>query len=153
MPYKTKFIPENPSKYIGNSANIICRSLWERKVCKWLDSNKNVLRWASEEIKIPYLSPKDNKIHHYYPDFLAEVKNKQEEIETFLIEVKPKKQTKPPKEPKRKTKNFIRESLTYEINKSKWESAKKYCIKKGWKFLLLTEQEIFGDKNDPKHND
>lgn len=145
MPYKTRFNPENPSKYIGDFSNIICRSLWERKVCKWLDTNINVLRWASEEIKIPYVSPKDNKIHNYYPDFFAEVKTKQGNIETLLIEVKPEKQTKPPKKPKKKSNNFLRESITYEINKSKWQSAKKYCEKNGWKFVILTENQIFGE--------
>ena len=52
MAYKTKFIPENASKYIGDPARIICRSLWERKVCKWMDSNLNVIRWGSEELAI-----------------------------------------------------------------------------------------------------
>ena len=42
MAYKSKYKPENPTKYIGNPNNIICRSLWERKMCKYLDRNKNV---------------------------------------------------------------------------------------------------------------
>lgn len=147
MAYKTKYNPENASKYIGDSTKIICRSLWERKVCKWLDTNKNVLRWGSEEIAIPYKSPKDNKIHRYFPDFIAEVRNENGEIETLVIEVKPKKQTEPPKG-KRKTKSFLQESLTFEINKSKWDSAKKVCEKKGWRFVILTEQQIFPDKKN-----
>jgi len=147
MPYKTKFVPENPSKYVGDFSNIVCRSLWERKFCKWLDSNSNVIRWASEEIVIPYVSPKDNKVHRYYPDFLVEVINNSGKMETLLIEIKPKKQTAPPKKPKRKTKNFISESITYEINKAKWESAKKFCVKNGWRWVILTENELFGDKN------
>ena len=63
MPYKSKFNPKNPQKYIGNSANIICRSLWERTFCKYLDENQNILRWSSEELVIPYVSPIDDKIH------------------------------------------------------------------------------------------
>ena len=61
-----------------------------------MDFNKNVLRWGSEELVVPYISPKDNKPHKYFPDFIAEVKNNDDEIETLVIEVKPKKQTMKP---------------------------------------------------------
>tara|TARA_R110000824_G_scaffold25246_1_gene88095 strand:+ start:235 stop:687 length:453 start_codon:yes stop_codon:yes gene_type:complete len=147
MAYKTKFYPENVSKYIGDPVKIICRSLWERKVCKWMDSNKNILRWGSEEIAIPYVSPKDNRVHKYYPDFIAEHKNDKGTIETLVIEVKPDKQTKPPK-PRKKTRSFLGECLTYEINKSKWEAAKKACKEKNWRFVILTEKQIFPEKNN-----
>ena len=69
MAYKTKFIPKNTSKYKGNPEKIVCRSLWERKFCKYLDENKNIVSWASEPLKIPYLSPTDNQVHFYIPDF------------------------------------------------------------------------------------
>ena len=141
MAYKTKFIPENASKYIGDPTGIICRSLWERKVCKWMDSNINVIRWGSEELAIPYVSPKDNRVHKYYPDFLAEVKSRSGEIETILIEVKPKKQTVEPK--KRKTKTYLQESMTFKINTCKWKAAENFCKKQGWKFLIMTEDHIF----------
>jgi len=112
-----------------------------------LDGNKNVLRWGSEEIAIPYKSPKDNKIHRYFPDFIAEVRNQNNEVETLVIEVKPMKQTEPPKG-KKKTKSFLQESLTFQINKAKWESAKRICQQKGWRFVILTENQIFPDKKD-----
>jgi len=60
---------------------------------KVFDENPNVISWGSEEICIPYKSPVDGKIHRYYPDFIVELKNKQGEIETLVIEVKPSKQT------------------------------------------------------------
>lgn len=145
MAYKTRFIPENASKYIGDPTKIICRSLWERKVCKWLDNNQNVIRWGSEELAIPYISPKDRKTHRYYPDFIAEVKNRAGKIETLMLEVKPKKQTVEPK--KRKSKSFIQESITFEINKSKWKAAEHFCKSKGWKFVILTEEHLFPKSN------
>ena len=74
------------------------------------DDNPNVIRWASEEVCIPYMSPVDHKRHRYYPDFLVEIKNKKDEIETILIEVKHFKQTKTPKKPKRETKTLIKEA-------------------------------------------
>ena len=142
MAYKTKYRTQNPSKYIGNSNNIICRSLWERRVCRYLDENSNVLQWGSEEMVIPYYSPVDRKNHKYYPDFIAEIKSKKGEIKTYVIEVKPKKQTRPPKKPKRKTKSYLNECITYTINEAKWKSAKKLCQKKGWDFIILTEDNI-----------
>lgn len=147
MAYKTRYIPQNASKYIGDPTKIICRSLWERKVCKWMDNNQNVIRWGSEELAIPYISPKDNKRHYYYPDFIAEVKNNQGKIETLMIEVKPKKQTEKPKQGKRNTKTYIQESVTFEINKSKWKAAEKFCESKGWRFVILTEEHLFPKRN------
>jgi len=140
--YKTKYITQNSSKYIGNPDKIICRSLWERRVCKYLDENVNVIRWGSEEVKIPYYSPIDDKIRRYYPDFIAELKDKQGKIKTYIIEVKPKKQTKPPNPKKKKNRSFIQEQITYTTNKAKWESAKQFCDQNGWKFIILTEDNI-----------
>lgn len=142
MAYKTKYSIQNPSKYIGNPDNIICRSLWERRVCKYMDENKNVIRWGSEELAIPYYSPVDKKNHRYFPDFIAEIKAKDGEVKTYVIEVKPKKQTKPPKKPKRKTKSYLHECMTYTVNEAKWKSAKKLCQNKGWDFIILTEDNI-----------
>ena len=141
MAYKTKYNPTNKSKYIGNPSNIICRSLWERRVCKYLDENLNILRWGSEEISIPYMSPKDNKIHNYFPDFIVEKRNNNS-VETIVVEVKPKKQTKPPKKRKRITNSYIQECVTFSVNEAKWEHAKKYCEDRGWKFIILTEDDI-----------
>jgi|TARA_R110002020_G_scaffold202898_1_gene406188 hypothetical protein len=143
MAYKTKFKPQNSKKYVGNPNNIICRSLWERKVCKFLDENSNVLRWSSEEFSLPYMSPVDNRPHKYYPDFLAEIKGKDETIRTHLIEVKPYKQTKPPVKPKRKNKTYVLNEKTYAVNHAKWEAAKQVCNQNDWQFTILTENEIF----------
>ena len=142
MAYKTKYKTQNPSKYIGNPSKIICRSLWERRVCKYLDENVNVLRWGSEEISIPYYSPVDKKNHKYYPDFIAEIKSPEGEIKTYVIEVKPKKQTIPPKKKKTNSRSYIRECITYTINEAKWNAAKKFCKKREWDFIILTEDDI-----------
>ena len=108
------------------------------------DENPNIIRWASEEVAIPYVSPVDGKRHRYYPDFIVELKNKKGDIETLMIEVKPLKQTKPPKKPKRMTKRFISEAKTFSVNMAKWDAAKQVCDNKGWEFRLLTEKEIYG---------
>ena len=70
---------------------------------RYFDNNVNVLEWASEEVSIPYQSPLDGKVHRYYPDFLVKVK-RGPDTQIIVIEVKPEKQTKPPKQGKRKLK-------------------------------------------------
>lgn len=139
MPYKTKFYPKNTSKYVGDLNKIICRSLWERKFCKYLDENTSVLRWSSEELRIPYICPVKGKICMYYPDFVFEsIENGN--VNTYIIEIKPKKQTSPPENSKRKS--YSSEMARYLINKSKWESATKLCESKKWTFKILTEDEL-----------
>ena len=110
---------------------------------KMFDSNKNIIKWDRRSLR-SYRSPKDNRIHKYYPDFIIEQKNKRGEVETVMIEVKPKKQTKAPSLPKsgRKTRSYIIESFQYAVNKAKWESAVKFCDLHGWRFVILTEDEI-----------
>ncbi len=75
----------------------------------------------------------------YYPDFLFETVNNSV-VETFLVEIKPKKQTVAPKNKKKKS--YSEEYARYAINNSKWESALDYCSKKGWKFKILTEDHL-----------
>jgi len=108
----------------------------------YFDQNPNVLKWQSEEFFIPYRSPIDNRLHRYFPDFLIKTKNKNGGTETVLIEVKPFYQTQPPKQPSRKTKKFITEVKTYGINISKWEAAEEYCKDRGWRFQIITENEL-----------
>ena len=141
MAYKSKYTPENPEKYMGNVDNIICRSTWERKVCKFLDLNTNVLKWASEELAIPYFSHIDKKWHRYYPDFLCEIKDRNGKIKKQILEIKPEKQTKPPK--KKEEKKYLKEMKIFAINTYKWEAAEKFCEENGWEFKILTEKDLF----------
>jgi len=58
---KGKYKPIYPAKYIGNINTIIYRSLWERRFMLYCDKSDQIIRWSSEELHIPYLSPKDNQ--------------------------------------------------------------------------------------------
>ncbi len=136
------FKPKNPEKYKGNSTLIIYRSSWELKCMLVFDSNPDIIEWNSEEIIIPYRSPIDNKPHRYFVDFWIKRKDKQGNIKTYLIEVKPKCQTQPPKKPQRQTKAYINQVKTYAVNEAKWQAAKEYCKKKDWEFQILTETEL-----------
>ena len=142
MSYKGKYYPSFPRKYKGDPTNIVYRSLWERKFMVYCDKNQNILEWASEEIAIPYRSPIDNRVHRYFPDFYMKVKETNGKIKNYVIEVKPAKQTKPPKKPKRQTKGYIREAYEYAKNQAKWKMAKEYCADRQWEFKVVTEKEL-----------
>ena len=139
---KSRYKPVNPKKYQGNPNNIICRSSGERKFCQLADKKENVISWASEEINIPYISPKDNRVHKYYPDFLIKVKESSNRIKTYVVEVKPKKQTLPPKKRKRITKSYIYECQTYAVNQAKWRAAAEFCKDNRIEFKIITEDEL-----------
>lgn len=143
MAYSGKFSPKNVSKYLGDPTNIWWRSLWERRVMVHLDENANVIEWSNEEIIIPYLSPVDSKWHRYFPDFFAKIKNKENNVESFVIEVKPKKQSQPPKKPSKITKRYITEVMTWGVNEAKWKAADEYCKDRQWKFIVITEDNLF----------
>ena len=142
--YKQGFFkPRFPNKYIGDPTNIVYRSGWEKRVMQSLDENTTIVRWASEEIVIPYISPIDNRPHRYFVDFYVEAKTRDGKVRKMLLEVKPAAQTQPPKSPKRKTKRYITEVLTYGVNEAKWKAAREFCIDKGWEFHIITEADLF----------
>jgi hypothetical protein len=142
MAYRGIFTPKNPKKYMGDPSNIIYRSTWERHVMNWLDINVNVLSWASEEIQIPYLSPVDSRWHRYFPDFLVKMKTKDGTIRVVMMEVKPKKQSRPPEQGKRVTKQYIQEVATWGVNQAKWKAAEEFCLDRGWEFKVITEDHL-----------
>lgn len=143
MAYSGKFIPTNPKKYSGDPTNIIFRSLWEKKVMTKLDTSPQVIEWGSEEVVIPYISPIDGKVHRYFVDFYARIQYADKNTKTFLIEVKPKKQTQEPKKQKRITKSYITEVATWGVNSAKWKAATEFCLDRGWEFKILTEDDLF----------
>lgn len=144
MAYTGKFTPKNPQKYKGNAAQITYRSLWERKFMEKCDTNPYILEWASEEIAIPYINPVDKSLHRYYVDFWIKVQNSKGHISCKLIEIKPYKQTVPPSAKLKKSKTYLSETKTYAVNTAKWKAADAFCKQQNWKFVILTEKELFG---------
>jgi hypothetical protein len=136
MAYKTVFNPKNYKKYVGDASKIVCRSLWERNVCKFCDEHPSIIKWSSEEIGIPYMSPIDSKMHTYYPDFIIQFKNN-DGLHTWMVEVKPKKQTI------LKESASKRERMIWAVNNAKWKAAKDYCTKNNMIFKIITEKELF----------
>lgn len=143
-PEPREYHPIHPEKYSG-TLPIVARSKWELDVFRAIDRNPNVKSWSSESIIIPYTSPVDKKVHRYFPDIFIEAIGKNGEVICELIEIKPYEQTIPPKiKPRMRETTKRKMTETYAINYAKWEAAKAFCEKKGWKFVLLTEREIYG---------
>lgn len=107
----------------------------------FLDSDPRVIEWSSEEIIVPYKSPVDNRYHRYFVDFWVKMQTV-EGIKVYLIEIKPKKQSQPPQQKKRVTKQYIQEVATWGINQAKWNAANEYCLDRGWQFKVLTEDDL-----------
>ena len=142
MSYKGKYQPSFPKKYKGNPTNIVYRSLWERTFMKYCDTNENILEWFSEEIAVPYFDPTTSKIRRYFPDFYIKVKESNGQIKKYIIEIKPKKQTLEPQIQKRRTKGYIYEVYEYAKNQAKWKAAEEWCADRGYKFKVLTEDDL-----------
>jgi len=142
MAYSGFYKPKNPRKYRGNPTQIVYRSLWERKYMVFCDNTPYILEWGSEEVIIPYRSPIDKRVHRYYPDFYIKVRGKGGKISKYIVEIKPKKQTKPPYGKDKRTAAYKREALTFAVNRSKWDAAENYCDNRQMKFLILTEDHL-----------
>jgi len=138
MSYKGKYTIKKPEKYAGDPSKVIYRSLWERNAFRWCESNPKVKLWNSEEVVIPYKYSVDQRLHRYYVDLLIEMDNKK----IYLVEIKPKKDTTPPKKKSRKTKKYIQESLTFIKNQDKWKAASEFAEHNGWHFQVWTEETL-----------
>lgn len=133
--------PVNPNKFMGKQA--VYRSSFELKFFKWADRNPKVIKWGSENVVVPYISPVDNRVHRYYVDSVVHILEG-DSIKRYLIEIKPSKQTIAPSVSKRKRQStIIYEQVTYAVNQAKWEAAKQYAKHMGMEFQILTEKELF----------
>jgi hypothetical protein len=150
-PKQGMFIPTNVDKVIlvenqQNKGTIIYRSSWERIFMSWCDRNPSVLRWASEPFAIPYIKPTDFREHKYYIDFYFEARTTSGGIKKYIVEVKPKAETEPPKMPKAKTEkammNYEKRIVTYQVNQAKWDAARQFCRVNGLEFVIITEEEL-----------
>jgi hypothetical protein len=143
------YIPENKEKYSGKHLPQI-RSNWEKRACIMFDRDPRIRKWASEAVVVPYFDPTTNKDRKYYIDFLV-ISNEDLKIGSAiirkdiitLIEVKPYRETKPPKMSKKKKKSTILyEAITYKKNVAKWEAAIAYCKLKNFNFQIITEKDV-----------
>lgn len=134
---KGKYIIQNPHKYAGTSAPTY-RSSWERKFMETCDARPDILKWASENIKIPYQNPLTGKFANYIPDFMIQYVDKSGTEHVELIEIKPEVQTT--LEAAGKSKRNLTE---VHVNAAKWAAASEWAQRKGIRFRVITEKHIF----------
>jgi hypothetical protein len=137
MGFRARFIPRHPEKYEGDRDNIWARSSWEVTVMKWLDSRDAVKRWGSEEINISYISPLDNRVHQYYPDFFVEYEGANGEVLREIVEVKPRHEADADYAKNDRSKTALA------VNEAKWRSAAIWCESRGMTFRVITEHSIY----------
>jgi hypothetical protein len=130
------YTPKNPEKYVGKG-NIKFRSGWEMTFMMFLDSNDNVLQWASESISIPYRNPITGKHSNYIPDFLVTYRGRNNTVIAELIEIKPKKQSLI------ESKMSDRDRAIVAVNYAKWDQATKWAKAHGMTFRVINEDQIF----------
>jgi len=63
-----------------------------------------------------------------------------------IIEIKPKKQTKPPKENLKHRRRYLREVKTFVVNEAKWKAAEEFCENKGLQWKIMTEDTLSNTK-------
>jgi len=138
-----RFRPQKPEKYKGDPTKIVYRSSYELKFMQYCDLTESVNEWRSEEFFIPYISPLDNKVHRYFPDFFVKYKDKNGNNRTLVVEIKPEKDLKMPEQnPKRKTKSWAYRVKTWAVNQAKWKAAREFCEDRKYEFRILTEKEL-----------
>tara|TARA_R110000868_G_scaffold14088_10_gene65904 strand:+ start:5281 stop:5715 length:435 start_codon:yes stop_codon:yes gene_type:complete len=131
------FEMKNPSKYIGKHTPRY-RSSWELKFMRVLDAHPNVVAWASESHRIPYVNPLTRKSTVYVPDFFMVYEDKAGNRKAEFIEIKPAGQIIG------KAKS-VQQKAAAIINEAKWQAARAFAERQGVGFRVLTENELFNN--------
>ena len=135
-----KPIDEHMKSYKDGQVNF--KSRLELKAIKYADYNKFITKWSLEPFHVKYLKPTDGKVHRYFIDLFLEFQTG----DKFIVEIKSKGETVPPRPPKNKTQkallNYQRALQTYAVNEAKWKAANKFAEDQGMKFIILTEDEL-----------
>ena len=130
----------NPKKYVGQGMPRY-RSGWEHSFMRFLDENNNIMQWASESIRIPYLHPLTGKMTIYVPDFLITYRSKDNTLKAELIEIKPAGQSAITE------KMNPRDRAVVAINHCKWDAATKWARRNGLTFRVITEHDLWHNGN------
>jgi hypothetical protein len=139
-----QFKPSHPEKYAGTFP-ITFRSSWELKVMQFFDINQSVVKWGSESCVIPYIDPtRENSEHRYFVDFNMTIRQKDGTLQQFMVEVKPSAQCVMPRKTAKSNPEAYKTRLeTYMRNMAKWKFANAAAAKRGMKFLIITEKNLF----------
>ena len=150
------YVPRNLNKVIklNSQGGLYYRSGLEQKMMVYLDSNENIIFWGAEHLRVPYVKTEwfsesqefKTTEHGYYPDFYYELKRSDGSVSRVVAEVKPHSETIEPKLQEKPTskqlKNFEYALKMYNKNLSKWKAMIEYCERKGFEFIIITEQHL-----------
>lgn len=155
------YIPKNKDKVIklNSQGGVYYRSSWEKKIMVWLDMKSEIIQWGAECMEIPYqMTHFDNgdmkiKNHRYYPDFFYRMRLSNGQLKEVVVEVKPMKEYKMvqslnegrlsiPDKGMKKLKSFEYDLKMAYKNKQKWETMINWCNKKGYEFIIITEEHL-----------
>lgn len=103
-----------------NGKKIHYRSSFELEMYNILENIEEVLEYDTECLGIEYIYRGKKKM--YLPDVIVKFKDL-----TYIIEIKPK------------------HMLSDELNMIKFQAARQYCELNNMKFLIVTEDELFGE--------
>ena len=160
--HQGNYIPKYKDKVLklNSQGGVFYRSSWEKKIITWLDNKKEIIKWGSECLRIPYqMTHVVNgdlrvKEHSYYPDYYYEIKLSDGSIKCVVAEVKPKAEyndaimfTEGKFQTPDKTSLKKLQSLEYKFkmaqkNAEKWQTMIKWCEKKGYDFIIITEDHL-----------
>ena len=106
-----------------------------------LDNEPDIIAWASEPVKIPYINPFLKRATVYVPDFFVIYDDKNGKRHAELWEVKPLNETT------MEAARTKKQKFATALNSEKWRAAYKWASNHGMKFRIITEFDIF---NNPK---
>ena len=141
--HQGKYTIKNPQKYSGKGEPTF-RSSWEFTFMNFCDDNPSVVAWASEPCKITYQNPLNGKVTAYVPDFVMVYMDKAGQKKAERVEIKPATQSKPDLARRRTDKMAVVQ------NYAKWDAATKWANKRGMRFRVLNEGDIYQNTKKPK---
>lgn len=140
-----KFIPPIDTHMGSFDESTMCvqyKSALELKSFKYCDANPHVKHWSVEPFNIKYIKPTDGKQHRYFIDLFIEFSSG----DKFLVEIKSKGETLPPKKPSKNTAkavmNYQKAIQTYAVNQAKWAAAIEFAEVNKMRFIILTEEHL-----------
>lgn len=156
------YIPKYKDKVLklNTEGGVYYRSGWEKKIVTWLDNNKNILKWGSECISIPYQMTEvvkgilQTKSHVYYADYYYEMRRADGTLKQVVIEVKPSREYNDVQlfsegkfeiKENMTSKQLVNLEYRFKMaqrNKSKWETMIAWCERKGYEFIIITEDHL-----------
>lgn len=154
------YIPINKDKVLilNNEGGVYFRSSLEKKIMVWLDNSKNIRIWSAEHLQIQYQLVHNIggvptlKNHTYYPDFYYELVKENSEVRKVVVEVKPQSEyidailftegkfNIPENATLKKLRSIEYRFKMAQKNAEKWKTMIKWCNKKGFEFIIITEE-------------